>query len=233
MVFFIKFFRAHNFLNKIVFWSFATMEDEMNHDELLQEIEDVQLNIESLRAQKAQNNTPRAMSSFFISTLQATLGLIFLGLFFLGIVVRFNPIITTVFFIGSFLGLFPFITDIFTKKEYFSLRAIGVVTIAILSGSYVLLWMWVLNPYVDIVFFVLSLIFFSGIVFFLIHSYLAYLRRIANDEIKLLSIIGGIGFILFLVQLLHSHFLLITIYLVILSLFMKGIIDFTERFRAN
>lgn len=205
----------------------------MNYDELLQDIEDVKSNIETLRAQKAHLSTPRAMSSFFVSTLQAAVGLIFLGLFFMGAVFKFSPIILTTFFIASFLGLFPFITDIFTKKEYVSLRAIGVVLLAILSGSYVLLWDWVLNPYVDLVFLVLSLIFFLMIIFFLMHAYFAYLKRMSNDEVKLLSIIGGVTFIFFLIQLLYSHFLLITIYLILIGVFMKGTIDFTERFRSN
>lgn len=207
------------------------MEDEVNRDELLQEIDEVQSNIESLRAQKAHLSTPRAMSSFFISTLQAAVGLIFLGLFFMGSVFKFSPVILTTFFIASFLGLFPFITDIFTKKEFISLRAVGAVVLAVLAGSYVLLWDWVLNPYVDIVFLVLSLIFFLMIIFFLIHTYLAYLRRMASDEIKLLSVIGGVAFIFFLIQLLYSHFLLLTIYLILIGLFIKGTVDFTERFR--
>ena len=208
------------------------MEDEIRQDELLREIEEVQSNIESLRKEQPSSNTPRASHSFLISSFQATIGLIFLGLFFLGVSLKFQAIITTAFFIASFLGLFPFITDIFTKKEFFSLRAVGVVVLAILAGSYVILWKMVLSPYVDIVFLVLSFIFFLAIIFFILHAYFAYLKRIASDELKLLFSIGGIGFALFLVQLLYLHFLLVTIYLIIVGLFIKGIVDFTERFRA-
>lgn len=209
------------------------MEDGMKYTELLAELNEVQSKIDSLKTEKSRSYTPRAMSVFFISSFHLILGIILMGLFLWGVYSDFNQWLVLIFFIGSFLGLFPFITDIFTKKEYISLKYVGGVVLIILSGAYMLLWTEILNKYIDTFFYAFTIILFISIFFFIIHAYIAYLKRIATKEIRILSLIALTGFILFLVQLMAMHFLILTIYFLVIGLFLKGVIDLIQRFRIK
>lgn len=209
------------------------MNTQLDIDDLNQALNDVKTNLEAIQKKDKKVKVPQALPSFFISTFQVIIGLVFLGLFFWSKSNKGSSVLlTTVFFIIGFLGLFPFVVDVFTKKEFKSLKLVGGFLVLILALSYVFLWLNVLSSYLFLAFLIISLLFFIGVIFFLIHVYIAYLKRIAQKEVRMLSIVGAVGFLLFLTQLVLSHFIILTLYIIVVGIFIKGLIDFTERFRS-
>lgn len=139
--------------------------------------------------------------------------------------------IAALFFLIALVSLLPILSDVFTKKikqDGVGFLAAGI--ILILGINYYLLWSnFLMNLYLPFLV-LLGFVTLFGALFFLIHAYIAYLKRMASKEIQTTALLMGASLILLLASFLYHHFLLITIFFIVVLIFAKATADLTKRF---
>ncbi len=196
---------------------------------LLNELEDIEKQLNDLTKPE---KTP--VEPFIFSSLHLFTGMLFLILFF--ITVNSNLLVQQVIAAGSLLiatiPLLRVLADILNQKRITSfLGLLFLIIILILGISIYLLWTSFLVEVIIPLTIILILVFLLELLFFVFHSYLAFMRRLGSYEIKLTSLIAVFGLLILLANLLYSNIILLFLFVIVVGVFAKANLDFLNILR--
>lgn len=206
------------------------MVDEQTKQDLLKELEEIEKQLDGLEPKEKTPVHPVLFSSLHFFT-----GMLFLLLFF--ITVGSNLPTLKLVSVGSFiiasLALIRVLADITKKKLNGFLMFLFIGILLAVGVSYYVLWTQVLSGVTIIVFLVLLIIFGIEVLFYMVHAYIAYLKRSSSFESKATGIILLVSLLIVLATFLYGHLILYLLFFIAVCVLAKANIDFAETLRIN
>ncbi len=214
------------------------MEGAIRKD-FLRELDEVRDELKDLSEESNSNPVPQKQPAFLPHIMTnmpfLSITLLFLLMFFLLIQMSadlYKLIALFFLIIASLSGVQQVEQIIQNKKRSIFEVLVGFVLIFTLAISYYVVWTFIAKYFWPIMIF-LGIILLLGTFFFLLHAYIGYLKRIATYETGITALIMFSTWIAFLATLLEKSILYFLLFVVLLVLFGKASIDFSQRFRKR
>lgn len=161
-------------------------------------------------------------------------GLLFLLLFFLTLpfLNGFFTLIASIAFCLAFFQLIKFLADILLHKKT-SQGFLFVGVLLLLGASIMLFWQMILAPIKVFLLVLFGIFIVVDILFFFLHAYIAYMKRLAFKETRMTAFIMVVTLLIFSLTLLYENILLYLLLSIFVVLFSKASIDFSKRLRVK
>ncbi|MCF7799028.1 hypothetical protein K9M74_03925 [Candidatus Woesearchaeota archaeon] len=209
-------------------------------EDFMKELEEVSEQLKNLAEETPQADPPQKRPAertphIMPSTPFLSVTILFLLVFFFlySLPAQLYQLIAFLFLILASLSGVQYVADLLdAKKRTLYETIIGVVVIFTLAISYYMVWSFIATYFLYVMV-LLGVILGLGSLFFLLHAYLGYLRRAASYETGITALIMVGAWIAFLATILKTSMVYFLLFVVLLILFSKASIDFSERFREK
>ncbi len=219
---------------------FALLMEGAIKEDFMNELDEVSEQLKNLATETPEKEPPKKHSSanlpsFMPSSPFLSITILFLLVFFLLIQMPaelYRTIALLSLLVASLAGIQQVALIVRNHKRTGFEMIVGLVLIFMLAVSYFFAWDFIAKYFWPIMIF-FGIILVLGTVFFLLHAYMAYLRRFASFETGITSLIMAGTWIVFLATVLEQSMIYFLLFIVLFILFGKASIDFSERFREK
>lgn len=210
-------------------------------EEIAAQLQDIKRELDNLLQEADRPSSPHAQTRTtatqpLFGNIYLFTGILFLIVFFMTAQTdsALFDLIAIVSFIIAASALIRVVADImYTKDKSGFGILIALAATLLLTLSTLFFWNAIVKEYTTILFWLLTSILIIQTMFFVLHAYLAYMKRKARHETSVTALIVVGNILIAVATALFEHVLLYVLFVVAIILLTKASLDFAKRFQEE